>query len=110
MKYHIAACSALLCSASPALAQTEPPKSITISGSVSAVSDHRFRGVSQSDKQIAFQGGLTVTHESGVYIGAWASNLAGWGTFGGANREWDLVGGFKKEIASGATIDVGLTW
>lgn len=110
MQYRSAAVAALLCTASPALAQEEPPKPITVSGSVAAVSDYRFRGVSQSDKQIAIQGGITVTHESGLYVAAWGSNLAGWGTFGGANLELDLVGGFKKEIASGTTIDVGLTW
>ena len=105
-----AAATALLLAAAPALAQEEPPKAVTVSGNVALVSDYRFRGVSQSDKQIALQGGITVTHESGVYAGAWGSNLAGWGTFGGANLELDLVAGIKKPIASGTTIDVGLTW
>jgi uncharacterized protein (TIGR02001 family) len=105
-----AAATALLLAAAPAFAQEEPPKPVTVSGNVAIVSDYRFRGVSQSDKQIALQGGITVTHESGVYAGAWGSNLAGWGTFGGANLELDLVAGIKKPIASGTTIDVGLTW
>lgn len=110
MKYRVAALAALSFAATPAFAQEEPPKPITVSGSVAGVSDYRFRGVSQSDKHIAFQGGVTVTHKSGLYVGAWGSNLAGWGTFGGSNTELDLIGGFKTEIASGATIDVGLTW
>ena len=96
--------------ANPAAAQeTEPPKAITVSGSVGLVSDYRFRGVSQSDENLAVQGGITVTHESGIYIGTWASNLAGWGTFGGANMELDLIAGFKFPLASG-TLDVGATW
>ncbi len=99
---------ALFCAA-PALAQTEPPKPITVTGSVALVSDYRFRGVSQSDKGFALQGGVTVNHESGVYAGFWGSNLAGWGTFGGPNLELDLFGGVKKTIGNG-TIDVGLTW
>ena len=95
----------------PALAQDEaPPKPVTVSGSVALVSDYRFRGVSQTDEEIAIQGGLTVTHESGLYVATWASNLAGWGTFGGSNTELDLVGGFKTEVASGVSVDVGLTW
>jgi len=59
---------------------------------------------------MAVQAGLTVAHESGLYVGTWASNLAGWGTFGGANMELDLIGGFKAPIGNGGTVDVGLTW
>ena len=81
-----------------------------VSGSVGLASDYRFRGVSQSDEQLAVQGGVTVTHDSGLYIGTWASNLAGWGTFGGANMELDLIGGYKAKLADNATLDIGLTW
>jgi hypothetical protein len=56
------------------------------------------------------QGGITINHESGLYVGTWGSNLAGWGTFGGANMELDIVAGFKAPIGEGATIDVGATW
>jgi len=110
MIHRYAAAAALLLTAAPAYAQEEPPKAVTVSGNVALVSDYRFRGVSQTDKQIALQGGITVAHESGVYAGVWGSNLAGWGTFGGANLELDLIAGFKKEIASGTNVDVGLTW
>ncbi len=87
-----------------------PPPAITVSGSASIASDYRFRGVSQSDREMAVQGGITIAHNSGFYIGTWASNLAGWGTFGGANMELDLIGGYKAELAENATLDVGLTW
>ncbi|CAN5770371.1 hypothetical protein BH11PSE6_BH11PSE6_09190 [soil metagenome] len=64
--------------AMPAAAQeTAPPPPITVSGSVGLVTDYRFRGVSQSDKEMAVQGGITVAHESGFYAGVWGSNLAG---------------------------------
>jgi hypothetical protein len=67
--------------AAPAFAQddTAPPKEVTVSGAVGLVSDYRFRGVSQSDENLAVQGGITITHKSGLYIGTWGSNLAGWG-------------------------------
>ncbi|WP_260928900.1 TorF family putative porin [Novosphingobium sp. 9] len=113
MKMRLLAALALAGCATPALAQegdTAPPKDITVTGSVALVSDYRFRGVSQSDKELAVQGGLTVTHSSGFYVGTWASNLAGWGTFGGSNTELDLIGGYSTEISSGTTVDVGLTW
>ncbi|SEK88145.1 conserved hypothetical protein [Sphingomonas palmae] len=93
-----------------AVAETAPPPALTVSGSVGIASDYRFRGVSQSDEQLASQGGITVAHQSGLYVGTWASNLAGWGTFGGANMELDLIGGYKAKLADNATLDVGLTW
>ncbi|MFC0685491.1 TorF family putative porin [Novosphingobium clariflavum] len=96
--------------ATPAMAQEEAPGPITVSGSVGLTTDYRFRGVSQTDKEMAVQGGVTVTHESGLYVATWASNLSGWGTFGGSNMELDLVGGYSTEISSGLKLDVGLTW
>ncbi|MDO7840696.1 TorF family putative porin [Sphingomonas immobilis] len=97
--------------ATPAFAQEEaPPKPITFSGSATIVSDYRFRGVSQSDKHMAFQAGITATHESGFYAGAWGSNLAGWGQFGGSNTELDLIAGYKRSLGGGVSVDVGLTW
>ncbi|AGH50169.1 hypothetical protein G432_12240 [Sphingomonas sp. MM-1] len=91
-------------------AEAVPPSVLTVSGSATLASDYRFRGVSQSDQEMAVQGGLTIAHDSGFYVGAWASNLAGWGTFGGANMELDLIGGFKAPLSDNATLDIGLTW
>lgn len=95
----------------PAAAQNEePPAPVTVSGSVALTTDYRLRGVSQTDKEGAIQGGFTVSHESGLYAGTWATNLSGWGTFGGSNMELDLFGGFATEVSPGLTLDVGLTW
>ncbi|WP_277979523.1 TorF family putative porin [Sphingomonas phyllosphaerae] len=112
MNYRLRLAAALLATglAVPAAAQeTAPPKPVTVSGSVGLVSDYRFRGVSQSDENLAVQGGFTIAHESGLYIGTWGSNLAGWGTFGGANMELDLIAGYKFPVGGG-TLDVGATW
>jgi hypothetical protein len=102
--------AAFAATATPAMAQEEAPSEITVTGSVGLVTDYRFRGVSQTDKEMAIQGGLTATHASGFYVATWASNLSGWGTFGGSNMELDVVGGFATEVSSGVTLDVGLTW
>jgi uncharacterized protein (TIGR02001 family) len=123
MKYACAAAVAVVLSALPmsaqaqsapdkaeAAAETAPPPAVTISGSAAIASDYRFRGVSQSDQELAVQAGITIAHESGFYVGTWASNLAGWGTFGGANMELDLIGGYKAKLADNASLDVGLTW
>lgn len=109
MKKMLLAATALLV-ATPAVAQTEEPAEFEVAGSVALVSDYRFRGVSQTDKEMAVQGGISVTHESGLYVGTWASNLAGWGTFGGSNMELDIYGGYAMDIGGGAKIDIGLTW
>ncbi len=99
--------------APPGISATDeaaPPSALTVTGSVALVSDYRFRGVSQSDEELAVQGGVTLNHESGFYGGFWASNLAGWGTFGGANMELDLLAGYKFKPSEAATVDVGVTW
>jgi uncharacterized protein (TIGR02001 family) len=80
-----------------------------VSGEVALVSDYRFRGVSQTDEEMAIQGGIGVAHESGLYVGTWASNLAGWGTFAGSNMELDLYGGYATSVGD-LGLDVGLTW
>ena len=110
MKYKIACAALTLLSSVPAFAQEAPTSPVTVTGSVGLVSDYRFRGVSQSDRGMAVQGGITVAHESGVYVGTWGSNLSGWGTFGGANMELDLIGGYAMKLNDNATLDVGLTW
>jgi uncharacterized protein (TIGR02001 family) len=92
-----------------ATGQEEATPAITVSGAATLTSDYRFRGVSQSDEGMAVQGGITLSHSSGFYVGAWGSNLSGWGTFGGANMELDLIAGFKLPVGEG-TLDTGLTW
>lgn len=113
--YHIPATTAAflyLASAAPLFAQDIVPSdpALNVSGSIAVTSDYRFRGISQTDENMAVQGGLTIAHESGIYAGAWASSLSGWGTFGGANMELDLIAGYRLPLSSSATLDVGLTW
>lgn len=110
MRYLALSALALAMAATTSLAQEAASGPITVSGSFALVSDYRFRGVSQTDEEMAIQGGLTVTHESGFYAGTWGSNLAGWGTFGGANIELDLFAGYKFEPTPGVSVDAGLLW
>lgn len=104
-----AALAASFLAAAPALAQDEPSDGITVTGGATLVSEYRFRGVSFSDKDPTIQGTINLTHDSGFYVGTWASGLAGFGSFGGSNTEVDVYGGYSKEI-SGITVDVGLLW
>lgn len=109
---HFLAGGLCLVAATRAVAQDEtaPPPPVTITGSAALLSDYRFRGVSQSDEELAVQAGAIANHESGAYAGFWGSNLAGWGTFGGANIELDLIAGYKFKPTESATLDVGVTY
>lgn len=69
-------------------------------------SDYRFRGISQTFRQPALQGGLDYAHSSGFYLGNWNSNVSGISYPNGAGLEMDLYGGYKKSIGD-VTLDVG---
>lgn len=75
-----------------------------VSANVSMVNDYRFRGVSLSDKDFALQGGLDYAHESGFYVGGWASSLASSNAYG--ELEVDLYAGYAGEI-EGISFDIG---
>lgn len=96
-----------------AFAQDETPTGATsdfeITGSAGVYSQYRFRGISLSDEDVAFQGSIGVAHSSGFYVGTWGSNLAGFGTFGGSNVEIDIYGGYAGE-AGGIGYDVSVLW
>jgi uncharacterized protein (TIGR02001 family) len=99
--------------AAPAFAQDDEPvvesdSSITVSANVALVTDYRFRGVSLSAGDPALQGGIDVAHDSGFYIGTWASSIQGGTPYG--ELELDLYGGWTGEVASGVTVDVGLLY
>lgn len=67
-------------------------------------SDYRFRGVSKTDNDFAVQGGLDWYSDSGIYVGAWASNVS---NFKSADFETNFYTGFTKEI-NGLIYDLGV--
>lgn len=71
-----------------------------ISGNVTLASDYSFRGVSQTSRDPAIQGGFDVAWASGFYIGTWSSNVS----FGNTSQEWDLYLGY------GGAINGKLSW
>ncbi len=82
-----------------------------VSGNVALTSDYKFRGVSQTDNQMALQGGFDYEHESGFYAGTWASNVDS-NFFAGAGSsdpqiELDVYAGFSGE-AGDIGYDVGV--
>lgn len=76
---------------------------------VGAVSDYRYRGISQSRLKPALQGGADFT-SGGLYLGTWASTIK-WikdVPGGDAGVEIDLYGGYKGEIVKDVGYDVGV--
>jgi len=92
----------------PALsvAQSAPAAS-PLTGNISLTSDYRFRGISQSFKLPALQGGFDYAGPGGLYLGNWNSSISGNQYPNGASLEMDFYGGYKVEIAKDVTLDVG---
>lgn len=100
---------ALAAVSAPAFAQEETP-AVTITGNATVVSDYRFRGISQTDRDFALQGGFTVAHSSGVYASVWGSSVDEYVTAGaGGDQELDLILGYSKAFGA-ATFDVGVLY
>jgi uncharacterized protein (TIGR02001 family) len=91
------------------MAQTKAPEpDYTLSFNVGAVSDYRYRGISQSRLKPALQGGADFAHKSGFYIGTWGSTIKWVKDAGGdASAEIDLYGGYKFN-AGPVALDVGM--
>ncbi len=76
--------------------EKKPASPHQFKGSVSLVSDYRFRGISQTMREPAIQGQFDYTHKSGIYLGTWASNVDGTTHYyNNTSMEWDLYGGYK---------------
>jgi uncharacterized protein (TIGR02001 family) len=79
-----------------------------IAYNVGAVTDYRYRGISQTRKLAALQGGVDYSL-GGLYLGTWASTIRWVQDAGGSGDvEVDLYGGYKGDIVKGLlSYDVG---
>ena len=95
--------------AAPSMAQAQGDDSgVTVSANAALTTDYRFRGVSLSGGDPAIQGGVDVAHDSGFYVGTWASSIDGGDAYG--EMEFDIYGGWSGTVAEGITVDVGLLY
>jgi uncharacterized protein (TIGR02001 family) len=113
---------ATLCAlALPALAQTaapppdaKPAEPFTLTGNFGIYSQYIFRGLTQTDRKPAFQGGFDVAHTSGFYAGTWGSNISWLHDAGvvahGGSAEWDFYGGYKYAINDDFALDGGVLY
>jgi len=127
-KTALATVAVLAATAGPTIAfADDAPAASPITYNIGAVSDYRYRGISQSKLKPALQGGIDYANGP-IYVGTWASTI-GWvkdsmvaynranaGNPGfvpvdekGAPVEWDLYGGTKGDIIKDSlTYDVGV--
>ncbi len=81
-----------------------------ISANVALTSDYRFRGISQSNEDIAIQGGFDYAWDNGIYVGTWGSSVDFDSTsddgFNGS-LELDYYIGWSSDVGENSAIDVG---
>jgi uncharacterized protein (TIGR02001 family) len=91
-----------------AIPDGRPPASSSsgssLSFTISAVSDYRLRGISQSDGKPALQASAEAAAASGIYAGVWSSTIA---AYEGAHSEVDIYGGYRTK-AGGFDLDGGI--
>ena len=86
--------------------EEEPAKPFTFELDLTVVSDYRFRGISLSDNDPAFQPSFTISHQSGLYASVWGSNVA---DNGGDDIEVDLIAGYAATLGT-FDVDVNATY
>ena len=99
-----------LCAMQVANAQSSAPASPhTVTGNMTLASEYIFRGIGQTNRKPAIQGGVDYAHASGLYAGLWASSIS-WlsdATPGvSAAIEADFYGGYKGSYKS-ISFDIG---
>jgi uncharacterized protein (TIGR02001 family) len=105
-KIAAALATALALSALPALAQAQDS---ALSFNLAAVTDYRYRGISQTRFDPALQGGADLALPGGFYLGTWLSTIRwikNWK--GDADVEWDVYGGYKGELGKELGYDIGV--
>ena len=102
-----------LAAAGPALADDEPGP-VSCTGSLTLISDYRFRGLTQTAEDPALQGSVECAHASGLYGGLWASNVSWLSDLStddahlSSSLEIDYYAGWRHGFAEGWGLDVGV--
>lgn len=84
---------------------------VSIDAELTLASQFRSRGIMQTNNKPAIQGGFTLAHTSGFYLGNWNSSISWLGDSHpdvSAPIEMDFFAGYATAIAADATMDVGV--
>lgn len=103
----IATALAVPAAALPSLSVAAEQSPHTLTGNFGVFTDYRFRGISQTFKRPAVQGGIDYSHSSGFYLGNWNSSVSGLSYANAAGIEMDFYGGYKGSFGDFG-FDVGL--
>jgi uncharacterized protein (TIGR02001 family) len=110
MKTRIATIASLIALAAAGAACAEEAAS-PLAWNLGAISDYRYRGISQTRLHPAVQGGFDrlPMPDSGLYAGTWLSSIS-WArdAGGGGHVEMDIYGGKRGELGGGFSYDVGV--
>jgi uncharacterized protein (TIGR02001 family) len=83
----------------------------TFTGNVGLFSDYIFRGLTQTNRRPAIQGGFDYAHASGFYVGVWGSNISwitdSFGAGGSYSAEFDTYVGWKFALPQDIGLDLG---
>jgi uncharacterized protein (TIGR02001 family) len=93
-----------------AFAQTAPAApepDYTLSANVGAITDYRYRGISQTRLQPALQGGADFSHKSGFYVGTWASTIKWIEDTGDIAPRTNIDGPVELDIYGGYKFNAG---
>lgn len=98
---------AVVASALPATSFAE--EASPLSFNLGAVTDYRYRGISQTRFEPALQFGADLSLPAGFYIGTWGSTIKWIRDSGGDSTvEVDVYAGWKSEVTKGLTLDFGV--
>jgi uncharacterized protein (TIGR02001 family) len=105
MKKQTLIAAALVSALAPTVSSAEEAKSpYTFTGNVGLFSQYIFRGLTQTNREPAIQGGFDFGHESGFYLGNWNSNIS-WlsdsGAYESSSIEMDFYGGYRNTLKLG---------
>lgn len=92
----------------PEAVQDKAQAGLPITGSLSLLSDYRFRGISQTWGAAAVQGGVELTLPRGFYLGTSLTNVSTHSYGRGEGLENDIYGGWRGDVAPGWQLDAGL--
>lgn len=101
--------------ADDAASMTDNPFLKAVEGDVSAnvayTTDYRYRGISQTDRDFAIQGGFDYAMNSGFFLGTWASNVNNFNPSqvdgkSGTQAEIDFYGGYNYAINDNVSVGV----
>jgi uncharacterized protein (TIGR02001 family) len=88
----------------------DAPAASPFTGNFTIASEYMYRGIGQTNRKPALQGGFDYAHSSGLYVGLWGSNISWLSDLGGISSsiELDVYGGYKGSLGGDLGYDVGV--